>query len=80
MRITRPIAINNPNVRLVTPPEEPIELSNKLQALFPISELKQNPLVSLELWEKQINTPQNTVVKLQGEIVATFGDNGFQTF
>lgn len=80
MPIMGPIAISNPNVRLVTPPEGPIDLSDKLQAPFPILELNNNPQVSPELWEKQINTPQSTVVKLQGEIIATFGDNGFQTF
>lgn len=80
MPIMGPIAIGNPNVRLVTPPEGPIDLSDKLHTPFPILEMNDKPQVSLELWEKQINTPQNTVVKLHGEIVATFGENGFQTF
>lgn len=80
MPITGPIAINNPNVRLVTPPEGPIDLSDKLPTSLSLPKLNEIPQVSRELWEKQINTPQNTVVELQGEIIATFGDNGFQTF
>ncbi|RRC97703.1 hypothetical protein EHS89_16105 [Amphritea balenae] len=80
MPITGPIPISNPNVRLVTPPEGPIELTDNLQALLNVPKLNEKPQMSLGLWEKQINTPQSTVVKLQGEIVATFGENGFQTF
>jgi hypothetical protein len=80
MTIPGPIAISNPSVRLVTPSQGPTDFSDKLQPPLKIAELNQNQKVSREQWEKQINTSQNTVIELKGEIIATFGDNGFQTF
>ncbi len=80
MTIQGPIAINSPGVQLFTPTKGPSDFSGRVDSTEMRAKLDDNSQVSRQQWEKQVNTPQNTVVEFKGEIMATFGDNGHQTF
>lgn len=83
--ILGPINITNPNVSAVTPNQGLIDLSDKLQGKLLTLEQFEDKVAKdtkahFESFEKRINTPNNTVVKLNNEIIASFSESGYQTF
>ena len=83
--ILGPINITNPNVSAVTPNQGLTDLSDKLHGKSLTLEQFEDKVAKdtkahFENFEKQINTPNNTVVKLNDEIIATFSESGYQTF